>query len=68
MKTLQARAIKLTGNLLMARRNANIRAEQKAYDAIRAFCNTNNLDMTNVINGATKKLQGSVAAIMNSIV
>lgn len=67
-KTLQTRAIKLVGNLLMARRNGNITAEQRAYEALRNFCTTNNLDMSNVITGATRQLQGSVAAIMNSLV
>ena len=67
-KTLQTQATKLVKSLLTARRNQNLRAEQKAYEAVRDFCARYGFEMDNVINGATRRLQQSVGAIMNSIV
>lgn len=67
-KPTKAQAIKLVSNLLMARRNANMKAEQRAYDALRNWCVKFNVNMENTIQGAKRELQQRVGPIMNSIV
>lgn len=65
---MKKRAIKLVSNLLFAQRNGNVKREQAAYDVLSAFCDKHNLDMQNVIEGATQELKKSVAAVMNGVV
>lgn len=67
-ETHRRKAIKLVSALALARRNRNIKAEQRAYDKLREFCHAKGYDIAEVINGGMKALQYSVAAIMNSLV
>jgi len=64
----QKQAIALVKNLLLGRRNNNVRQEQIAYDKLVKWCEKNNLDMENVITGATRALQGSISASMGGLI
>ena len=58
-------AIKLVRNLLLHRRNNNLKGEQRAHEKLAAWSQHHNIDMENTIKGVTDHLKkNSVAAIM----
>lgn len=65
---MKQKVIKMVEKMLYAKRNGNIKLEQKYYDQLYDFCEKNNIDFSNAIQGATKELKKSISAIMNSIV
>jgi len=66
---LREKAIRLVKNLLQARRNGRVDKEQFHYEKLVKFCQKNNVDFQNTLDGATKYLkQNSIAAHMNGLV
>ena len=62
-------AYKLVERLLLARRNQNIRAEQAAHEALRAWCLEQGADMDGVIQQIKGyMLEHRVAPAMNGLV
>lgn len=64
---MKTKAIALTKTLLFARRNNDLKAEQKAHQKLLAFCDKNNLNFENVLAGATKHIISTVSGGMNSL-
>lgn len=62
-------AYKLVESLLYARRNTNVRAEQRAHDNLRKWCEDNNADMEQVIKDIRAyMIENSVNAGQNGII
>jgi hypothetical protein len=68
-KTDQKRLLKAVSNLLTARRNGHVPAEQAAYDKLSKLCASLNVDLGQAIDqGRAYLASHSAAAIMGSIV
>jgi hypothetical protein len=68
LNTNGKQAYKLVKALATARRNNNIKSEQKAYDNLYNWCNDNNTDMTYVINNIKQyMLAECIADCMNGL-
>jgi hypothetical protein len=68
-KTKQRTLLGKVKTLLQARRNGKPQQEQAAYDKLRAFCESNSIDMGAAIDQGTEYLKRtSIAASMNGIV
>jgi hypothetical protein len=57
MTKLTKRMVSQVENLLLARRNRNVKREQHEYEKLRLMCERYGLDETNVINEGTKWLK-----------
>jgi hypothetical protein len=65
---LRAQAVKLVSNLLLARRNGNLRREQAAHVKLATFCERHGCGLQETIDGATRELKKSIAAAMGGLV
>ena len=61
-------AIRLVKNLLIARRNQRLAAEESAHRKLVSFCQQHNCDFEETLAGATQWLKrNSIAAAMNGL-
>jgi len=68
VQAMRAKAIKLVRNILIARRNSNVKAEQLAHEVFTDFCEDHNLDFDTTFNGAQSVLKKSIANNMNGFI
>lgn len=55
--------------MLLAKRNNNIKAEQKAYEKIIDFCDSKGYDFDNVVQGVKKYMkEETIAPAMNGVI
>jgi hypothetical protein len=66
--TIKNKIIKTVESLLYARRNNNIKLEQKYYDELREYCEKHNINFENSYDGAVNELKKRIAPCMNGIV
>jgi hypothetical protein len=66
--SLKDQARKLVIDLLYARRNGDLKQEQRAHERLASWCQKNNVNMENAIAGVVKEKSGSVAALMGGLV
>lgn len=70
LKTIQTRILSLAKNVLYARRNGNIKREQRSYEALQSYLDKQDIDIGagEAVEQARKYLSKTdVAAIMNGL-
>jgi hypothetical protein len=65
---MNIKTLNLVKNLQYAKRNGNLKHEQKAYEILLNHCNKYKLDFNETYYNGIEELKKSVAAIMNSII
>lgn len=65
---MNIKTLNLVKLLQYAKRNGNLKQEQKAYENLLNHCNKYKLDFNETYFSGIEELKKSVAAIMNSIV
>jgi len=59
--------LKIVQSLLVAERNNNIIHAEKKYKKLQDFCEKNNINFNNALNGAKKHLSFKISNIMQGI-
>ena len=68
MKTIEKQFLTKLRNVLYARRNRNLKREQKCYEALSLFCEKHNVDFnTSWDNGIKHMEKNSISYYMNGL-
>lgn len=65
---MKKKIINIVENILLARRNGNIKREQHYYNLFMEFCEKHNINQENAFEGAKNHLKTRIAPIMNGLV
>lgn len=65
---MKTKVLSFVKRMLIAGRNSDTHAEQKAYDELRAYCEKNGLDFEKNLEGAKKEIRKGIANNMNGFV